>query len=426
MKVLRSLPSQSVRKLSTNWKFWARPNQIEPDGKFLNWLILAGRGFGKTRLGAETVRSWAEDKRYERIALVAPTEADARDVMVKGPAGILAISDPEFMPEYNQSHRTITWPNGVVAQHFSAEKPDRLRGPNNSAAWADELASWRNLKYTWDMLQFTLRSGDSPRTIITTTPKPLPLIRKLRAAPETHLTIGSTYENQANVSADWLEQMRKEYDGTRLGRQELHAEILDDVPGALWTPKLFWDYRCEVCPVPLVRVIVAIDPSVTSGAESAEAGIVVAGKGADGHGYLLADLSCRVTPAQWCRVAVNAYHHWKADAIVAEANNGGDMILNLLVTVDGNVRYGKLHASRGKITRAEPIAALYERGIIHHVGDHKQYEKLEDQCENYVPGSMEASPDRMDALVWAFTELFLEAEEDRVVMYEEDYEISRY
>lgn len=343
--------------------------------------------------------------------------------------GILAAADPSYRPVYNQSKRLLTWPNGAQAQHFSAEEPERLRGPNHDAAWCDELAAWggrgkeqgSRVEYTWDMMSFGLRLGEAPRCVITTTPKPIKLLRKLIKEPDAVVTRGSTYENRANVAADWLNKTLRKYEGTRLGRQELYAEILDDVPGALWTNAMFWDHRRPLGAVDLARVVVAVDPAVTNKDKSDENGIIVAGRGVDGHGYVIADRSARVSPMDAVRRAVIAYYEFQADCIVYEANQGGDMLLHLIATIDENVKVKDVHASRGKVTRAEPIAALYEQGRIHHC---EHFEDLEEQCLTYAPGA--PSPDRMDAVVWAFTELFLEASEADLETWDDPVVISRY
>jgi len=410
MKTLSSLSEEEALMLLYEWRFWARPNQLPPENWRQVWLILAGRGFGKTRTGAETVRWMVEAGRAKRIALVAPTAADARDVMVEGESGILAISRPDFKPEYEPSKRRITWPNGAMAFTYSAEEPDRLRGPQHDFAWCDELATWKYPDDTWDNLIFGLRLGDNPRVVVTTTPKPIPLVRKLVNDPETVVTRGSTYENAANLPPSFLKEIRDKYEGTRLGRQEIYAEILDDVPGALWNRTMLDELRVKKAPE-LIRIVVAIDPAVTSGEDSDETGIIVAGKGVDGHAYVLDDLSCRLSPDGWARRAVDAYHRYEADRIVAEVNNGGDLVEATIRTVDSKAAYKAVRASKGKRTRAEPIAALYEQGKIHHVGS---FPLLEDQMCNFTPDGYDGSPDRVDALVWALTELMLKGERAKV------------
>jgi len=401
-KLLAELTDEEVEALLYDWPFWARANQLPPPGDWICWLLLAGRGFGKTRTGAEWVRAEVESGRRRRLALVAPTAADARDVMVEGESGILAISPKWFRPLYEPSKRRLTWPNGALATVYSADEPDRLRGPQHDGAWADEVASWKYPE-AWDMLMFGLRLGRSPRVVVTTTPKPVKVIRELVGAQTTVVTRGSTFENVDNLAPAFLEQIITRYEGTRLGRQELYAEILDDVPGALWTRKVIEDLRVNE-PPELARVVVAIDPAVTSGEDSDETGIIVVGRGLDGQGYVLKDLSCRMSPDGWARRAVNAYHEFRADRVVAEVNNGGDLVEKVIRTVDPTVPYRAVRASRGKRVRAEPVAALYEQGRVHHVGG---LPLLEDQMCAFLPEGSDVSPDRVDALVWAITELML-------------------
>ena len=387
--------------LRTDWRIVGRPNQQAPAGAWSTWLLLAGRGFGKTRTGAEWVRQQIAGGK-SRIALVAPTAADARDVVVEGESGLLAVCRRAGQePLYEPSKRRITWPSGAMATTYSADEPDRLRGPQHDAAWCDELAAWRYPE-AWDMLRFGLRLGDDPRTVVTTTPRPVALLRDLMADANTITTRGSTYDNASNLSPGFVAAIRARYEGTRLGRQELNAELLDDVPGALWTRAMLDDARVPTAPT-LRRVVVAIDPAVTSGKDSDETGIVVAGVDEDGRAYVIADLSARTSPDAWARIAVRAYHLHGADRIVAEANNGGDLVETLIRTVDRNVAYRAVRASRGKVARAEPVAALYEQGRVRHVG---VFAHLEDQMTTYV-GDASSSPDRLDALVWAMTDLML-------------------
>lgn len=399
---------EAAETLLWDWQTWGRPNQQAPGGDWRTWLVLAGRGFGKTRTGAEWVRAQIE-RGYGRVALVAPTAADARDVMVEGESGILAISPPWNRPHYEPSKRRITWPNGAMAVAYSADEPDRLRGPQHAAAWCDEAAAWR-YPDAWDMLQMGMRLGDNPRTVVTTTPKPVRLIRDLIKAADTVVTRGATFDNAANLPAPFLASIRRQYAGTRLGRQELYAELLEDTPGALWTRASIDDTRVSTVPQ-LRRVVVAIDPAVTSHETSDETGMIVAGVGMDGHGYVLADRSLRASPDGWARAAVAAYTTWEADRIVAEANNGGDLVEAVLRMVDPNAPYRAVRASRGKVSRAEPVAALYEQGRVHHVG---VFDRLEDQMTTYTPETA-TSPDRLDALVWALTDLIV-AQNEWVVL----------
>lgn len=380
-------------------------------------MVLAGRGFGKTRIGSETIRSWVcgdtplGKGQYGRIALVAETAPDARDVIVEGESGLLAVHPKDFRPMYEPSKRRLTWPNGAVATLYNAVEPDQLRGPQHDAAWADELAKFRYMQETWDQLQFGLRLGPHPRAIVTTTPRPLPLIKKLLIDPDTFVTRGSTFDNAGNLAGSFLKQIEDRYGGTRLGRQELEGEILGDIPGALWKRDDIDATRISEPPKDLERVIVAVDPAASSNEGSDENGIVVVGvaRDADGYlrGYVLEDASLKGTPEEWSRKAVTMYRKWQADKVVAEKNQGGEMVLSVLRAADRSLPVKLVHASRGKIIRAEPISALYEQGRIHHVG---RMDLLEDQmCQFSVDNIRDAntgSPDRVDALVWGLTELF--------------------
>jgi predicted phage terminase large subunit-like protein len=393
------------------WAAKARPNQLPPPGDWGIWLILAGRGFGKTRTGAEWVKSLVETGSAGRIALVAPTAGDCRDIMLEGESGIMTISSPWCMPLYEPSKRRLTWPNGAQATLFSAEEADRLRGPNHDAAWADELASWADPQSVWDMLQFTMRLGKRPRVCVTTTPRPIALIKNLvkREGQDVVVTRGSTYENADNLSPPFLAAMKARYEGTRLGRQELFADVLSDTPGALWSQSWLDRDRVKAFPFDgLQRVVVAIDPAVTSGEDADETGIIAAGIDHTGHAYVLEDCGGRFQPHEWAAKAIDMYRRHHADRIIGEVNNGGDMIENVIRSVDPNVSFKAVHASRGKVTRAEPISALYEKGKVHHVGT---FQTLEDQLCSFTSdfnrSSAGYSPDRLDALVWAITELML-------------------
>lgn len=392
---------EELAVLEYDWKFWGRKTQIEPGGNWLYWLILAGRGFGKTRSGAEWVRSVVESCQAKRIALVAPTAADARDTMVEGESGILAISPPWNRPIYEPSKRRLTWPNGAIATLFSAEEPNRLRGPQHDAAWCDEIAAWKYPTETWNMLLFGLRLGKYPRAVITTTPRPIPIVRELVADRRTIVTKGTTYENQKNLAPSFVEKIISKYEGTRLGRQELNAEILEDNPDALWQRNAIEAHRVSSFPN-LVRIVVGVDPAVTSSRGSDDTGIVVAGIDAQRHAYVLGDYSCHTTPKEWALEAVSAFHKHNADRLVGEVNNGGELVETTIRTIQPDIPYKAVHASRGKQVRAEPISSLYEQGRVHHVGC---FPALEDQMCEWIPGSGK-SPDRVDALVWALTELF--------------------
>lgn len=403
---MAALKEATRAELLWRWRgWWARPAQLAPGGDWPTWLILAGRGFGKTRSGAEWVRErWKAGAR--RIAIVAETAADARDVLVEGPSGVLAISPDHERPLYEPSKRRLTWPDGAVATLYNGTEPDQLRGPEHDTALVDELAKYRYAQETWDNLQFGMRVGDLPRVMVTTTPRPIPIIRELLADPATAVTRGSTYDNARNLPAAFLAKMRRKYEGTRLGRQELLAELLDDMPGALWTRAALDDCRVRAAPE-MARVVVAIDPSGQGAdGEGDSIGIVVAGLGVDGRGYVLADRSCDMSPLGWARRAVEAYHEFGADRLVAETNFGGDMVRSTIHTVDRNVSYSEVKASRGKVLRAEPVAALYEQNRVSHVG---ALPELEDQmCAMGSNGYAGAgSPDRLDAMVWALTELML-------------------
>ena len=397
-----SLTPEERAALLYHWPFWARGNQLPPPGDWRTWFIDTGRAWGKTRTAAEFIRTEVMAGRMSRVALVAPTAADARDVVVEGESGIVRVHSPQERPVYEPSKRRLTWPNGAMATVYSADEPDRLRGPQHDGAWADEIASWR-FPEAWDMLQMGLRLGRNPRQVATSTPKPMRLIRQLLADPTVTVTRGHTDENRRNLAPVFFDRIVAKYRGTRLGRQELAGELLEDMPGALWTRAMFDANRRPKAP-DLVRIMVGVDPSIGSGGEGqAECGIVIAGKGADGHGYVLADRSARLSPHGWAQRAVQAYLDFKADRIVAEQNQGGEMVRETIRTVDPNVPVTLVTASRSKRARAEPVAALYEQGRVYHI---EAFEELEDQLCTWTPESGE-SPDRLDALVWVFTELML-------------------
>lgn len=413
---MAGLSPEVLAQLKYDWNFWARPSQLEPEGDWTTWLILAGRGFGKTRVGAETIRKWVcgdtplSPGKCSRIALVAETAADARDVMVLGESGLLAVHPKDFRPSWSPANRCVTWPNGAKAWTYNATEPDQLRGPQHDAAWVDELAKFRYSQEIWDQLQFGLRLGAHPRQIVTTTPRPMPIIRKLIIDENTTITRGKTYDNASNLAAPFLRQIEERYAGTRLGRQELDGEVLDDMPGALWNREMIDLSRRLDGPEEYDRIVIAVDPAVTSGEEADETGIVAVGTARDedgySRGYVLADKSLRGTPEEWARTAVNLYHQLNADRIVAEKNQGGEMVEAVIRSVDRDVPVTLVTATRGKHVRAEPISALYEQSRIHHVG---RFDKLEDQMCLFTrdadrsPGN---SPDRVDALVWGLSSLF--------------------
>lgn len=408
---LAKLSAQAKADLLWKWRgWWARPAQLAPPGDWHTWLVLAGRGFGKTRSGTEWLREkWQVGA--GRIAIVAETAADARDVLVEGPSGILAISPRHERPVYEPSKRRLTWPNGAVGALYNGTEPDQLRGPEHDCALVDELAKYRHAQETWDNLQFGLRQGNWPQAMVTTTPRPIPIIRSLLAEAGVVVTRGSTFDNARNLPDSFLSKLKERYVGTRIGRQELFAEILDDLPGALWSRDMLEAVRLKEAP-PMRRIVVAVDPSGTRGSASGnedkgdDVGIIVAGLGMDGRGYVLADETCNLSPAGWGRRAVDAYREHKADRIIAERNFGGAMVEHVIRTVDNKVSYREVTASRGKFARAEPVAALYEQGRVSHVGGFPQ---LEDQMCMIAPDGYvgDGSPDRADALVWALTDLML-------------------
>jgi phage terminase large subunit-like protein len=439
VKAMGALPPELKAKLKYIWPLNARPTQIRPpdypwrdstnpkdqDRRHLNWytwLILAGRGFGKTRAGSEYVKQEQEAairrKKPIRIALIGPTAGDARDVMVEGDSGILNVCDPANMPRYESSKRRLTWKDGTIATLFSAEEPERLRGPQHHIFWADELAAWADAQAVWDMLGFGMRLVRSkelgPQGVITTTPKPIPALVKIHRDPTTFTTYGSTYDNKANLAPTFFKNVISAYEGTRLGRQEISGELLLDVVGALWSAKDIERNRVKLADVPpLIKVVTAVDPSI-SDAENAESGIITAGIAANNHVYVLEDGSIQGTPVEWARRAMAQFHAHKADKIIAEANNGGAMVENTIRTTAGLHNYGlynykAVYASRGKLTRAEPVSALYERNMVHHVIHEHQpdhWKALEDQMVSYAPAQAgKMLVDRMDALVWAVTEL---------------------
>lgn len=406
--LLKGLTTEEKAALNYRWEFWARPDQLEPEGNWWTvWLALAGRGWGKTRCGAEWVRQIKNE--VGRIGLIAPTAADARDVMVEGESGIMAISPPWDRPLFEPSKRRLTWDNGAMATLYSADEPDRLRGPQHAALWCDELAAWKYMQEAWDMAMFGLRLGNRPKVCATTTPRPLPLIRELLKSETTVVSRGRTYDNLQNLAPAFRQAVLAKYEGTRLGRQELNAEVLDDVPGALWTRQTIEDALWRGDLPDMKRIVVAVDPSGSSGADSEKAdsiGIIVAGLGVDGLAYVLADRTCDLSPAGWGKRTVDAYHEFSADRVVAERNYGGAMVEHVIRTVDKKVSYKEVVASRGKAIRAEPVAALYEQGSVRHVGG---LDELEDQmCVMTGEGYMgDGSPDRLDAAVWALSDLML-------------------
>lgn len=388
--------------LRYDWRFHARPEQLEPEGDWWRtWLALAGRGFGKTELGAQWVRQRVSQGAM-MVALVAETQKDLEEVMIPR---LLRVTPEDERPEVRYKPVRIRWPTGAVAYGYNGTEPDQLRGPEFDTAWVDELAKYAKARETWDMLKFTMRQGD-PRVLVTTTPRPIPIIRDLVADKTTVVTRGATMDNAANLAQSFLDDVTSKYAGTRLGRQELNGEIVDDVPGALWTRAMLDSSRVKAAPE-MARVVVAIDPSGTDGGEDGdEVGIVVAGRGVDGRAYVIDDLSCRLSPDGWARRAITGYHRHGGDRIVAERNFGGAMVQAVIRNADRSVPFKEVVASRGKAVRAEPVSALFEQGRVSIVGS---LPELEDQLVLMTPAGYlgETSPDRLDAMVWALTEVML-------------------
>ncbi|MFC5507180.1 MULTISPECIES: DNA-packaging protein [Hyphomicrobiales] len=376
------------------------------------WLVLGGRGAGKTRTGAEWVKGMALGQEpyapaaTERIALVGETQGQVRDVMIEGVSGLLAIHTRWERPSWYPSRRRLEWPNGAIAQVFSAEDPEGLRGPQFGAAWSDELAKWPNLQETWDMLQFGLRLGDRPRQIVTTTPRPVPLIKRLLADPEVAVSRAATSANRFNLAADFIRSVTLSYGGTRLGRQELDGELVEESADALWTRAMIEECREREAPA-LARIVVAVDPPASSSARADSCGLVVAGLDGDGLGHVLEDGTVAgARPHEWAAKAVALYRRFEADALVVEVNQGGEMATAVIREVDAGVPVSAVRATRGKYLRAEPVAALYAQGRVRHAG---AFPALEDEMCDFGPGGLSSgrSPDRLDALVWALTHLML-------------------
>lgn len=413
-KAILELTDAEADALLHDWQFWGRQAQMLPPGDWITWLILAGRGFGKTRTGAETVRTWVR-MGHNLVNIIGATADDARDIQIEGESGILAICPRDERPVYKKSERKLVWPKtGATSLIFTADEPERLRGKQHEKLWGDELAAWR-YPDSWDQASLGLRLGKSPQSVITTTPKPTALVKQLVADPTTFVTRGSTYDNKSNLAGAFIQQIVTRYEGTRLGRQELNAEILDDNPGALFHMANIDAYRIKKVP-DLVRVVVGVDPAVTSKEDSDLTGIVVAGRDRQtpAHFYILDDRSLIASPDSWAAAAIAAYRANKADRIVAEVNNGGDLVETVIRHKDPNVSYNAVHASRGKAIRAEPIAALYEQHRVHHAGT---FSNLESEMTDWDPVLSEKSPDRMDALVWALTELSQDSDGMGVVQW---------
>lgn len=411
LALLRRLSDPERRELRHHWRLWARDEQVAPGGEWRVWLVLAGRGFGKTRAGAEWIRENAEADPAARMALVAASLGEARGVMVEGESGILAVSRPGQEPRFEPSLRRLTWPNGAQATLYSAQEPESLRGPQHSHAWCDEIAKWDNAagraERVWDNLLLGLRLGERPRVLATTTPRAVPLLRRILAEEGLALTRGRTEDNKDNLPARYIRSIRRAYGRTLLGRQELDGELIEDLPGALWTRGLIEQCREDAASSPAVRTVVGVDPPASAGGDAC--GILVCALGEDGIGRVLADASLqRPSPERWAQAVARTAHAWQADRVVAEANQGGAMVASVLRAADIALPLRLVHASRGKAARAEPVAALYEAGRARHAGI---FPALEDElCGLMAGGGYEGpsrSPDRADALVWAMTELML-------------------
>ena len=402
-KFLSSLTQESkdelFHALTWDWRWIGRPSQQVPAGDWIVWLILAGRGFGKTRTGAETVRARIRHDPF--VNLIGATADDARDIMIEGESGIMAICPKDERPLYRKSDRKLLWPNGAQSLIFTADEPERLRGKQHGFLWADELAAWRYAE-AWDQAMFGLRLGRNPQAVVTTTPRPTELVKSLAKSPTTIVTRGSTYDNSAHLAPTFLTKIVEKYEGTRLGRQELNAEILDDNPGALWKRANIDAHRISPAGLPdLAMVVVGVDPGGSSEEGADLTGIVAVGRDnqTPPHFYALSDATLLGTPAEWGTAAAAEYRSNQANKIVAEKNYGGEMVGHVIQTAEAGIPFDLVSATRGKAIRAEPVASLYEQGRFHHVGS---LPKLEDELCEWVPGlARQKSPNRMDALVWA-------------------------
>lgn len=446
-RFLSMLTAAEQERLEYDWSFWARPEQLPPGGRWRTWLMRSGRGFGKTKSGSQWVRSQIESGRRRRIAIVGATEGDVRKYQVEGPSGIMSVCPPDFRPIFEPSNNRLVWPNGAEAHTMSADKPEAFRGPNFDGAWNDELCSWGNASNkiateTYKLLQLCLRipgpMGDPAQELITTTPKPMPLLREIMGKASTVVTGGSIFDNAANLDADTLKYYCDEYLGTSLGRQELFGEVLDAFEGALWSPKVLDDNRRgpaqgwglvvgmgktylmgpdmgagERQHIFFKRIVVAVDPSGSGGRKSNETGIVVCALGTDDHGYVLEDLSGIMSPESWAKASIGALAKWDADYIVAEQNFGAEMVRATIRAADRDAPVKLVVASRGKAVRAQPVSLLDQQGRIHHVGI---FPKLEDQMVTWNPVGNDESPDRMDARVWGFSELMVRRRVDLMAM----------
>jgi phage terminase large subunit-like protein len=409
--LLERMDDRQRRALRHHWRLWAHGGQLAPGGAWLAWLILAGRGFGKTRAGAEWVRAVAENDPQARIALIGASLGEARSVMVEGESGLMAIAPRGMRPRFEPSKRQLQWPNGAQAMLFSAGEPESLRGPQHSHGWCDEIAKWDSAggkaEMAWDNLLLGLRLGQCPQVVATTTPRAVPLVARLLGHDQVAVTRGTTFDNKANLPPRFIAAVRREYGTSALGRQELEGELIADIEGALWTRALLEACREPAASSPAVRTVIGVDPPASAGGDAC--GIVVCALGEDGIGRVLADCSVeKASPEKWARAVARAAGAWNADRVVAEANQGGAMVASVLRAADVALPLKLVHASTGKAARAEPVAALYEAGRVRHCG---QFPRLEDElCGLLAGGGYEGpgrSPDRADACVWALTELML-------------------
>lgn len=402
---LRRIKEDQARVASL-WENLARPEQREPTQVNWNtWLILAGRGFGKTRTGAETCWSWIKDKRYKQIALIGQTMVEAKQVMIEGESGLLRVIPEDALAKYERQNGRLIFKNGARVCIYGADTYERLRGPQFDAAWVDELAKFKKAEQFWEQLQLCLRLGKEPKCIITTTPRHHPLLTRLIGDQDCVVTRGSTFANAANLAPKFLANLKKQFSGTRLEAQEIYAQLLSETSGALWTREMI-KYELPASENWL-RVVVAVDPAVTDYATSDETGIMVIGLHSDHKAYVLEDATYKAKPVEWAKRVVGLYHQYQADRVVAEVNKGGDMVQDLLTACDTHVAYKGVRATRGKATRAEPIVSLYEQGKVKHS---KPFLMLEEQLCGYIPEVSAKSPDRLDALVWGLTDLFLTGE----------------
>lgn len=395
---VETLPPEEAYAIENLWEVRARENQLAPESDWRFWVILAGRGFGKTLSITQWAHAQAMTRPKEIGAIIAPTADDVRDVLVDGPAGILNNTPEHERPRYSPTYRRLDWPNGSRALLFSAEEPERLRGKQQHWAICDEIAAW-NKPDAFTQLLFGLRLGNDPRVAIATTPKPVKHLRDLLKRDKVVVTRGSSYENRANLAEDYFNEVIRPYEGTKIGRQEIEGILFDDEIGALWTSDMIEALRVWEAPT-LIRIVIAVDPAVSANEESNETGIIVVGIAKNGHCYVLKDLTIKGSPETWARAVVEAYHDFEADRVVAEVNQGGALVEYTIRSIEPDIPYMAVHASRGKVTRAEPVVSLYEQGKVHHVG---YLPMLETQQVEWIPG--EFSPDRIDALVWGITDL---------------------